>query len=338
MKTTSAAVKLTIFMVVTALATALLAVTISDAQFRSAVSYRAVFSDVTGLIEGDDVRIAGVRVGEVRDIRVYKREKALVTFEVDEEVPLAKSTRAAVRYRTLVGQRYMSLAEGKGPGTRLPPDGMIPLSQTDPPLDLTTLLKGFQPLFRALSPDQVNKLAGEIVLVLQGEAGTVNSLLSHVASLTNTLANRDAVIGSLIENLNQVLATLDERDQRLSRLIEQLQRFVSGLSEDREAIGDALVNINELADATEGLLAEARPAIDADVEQLLELATTLEENEALIDEWLGRLPRKLNMINRTASYGSWFNFYLCGFDAKVELPTGSYTIPTTRNETPRCNP
>lgn len=338
MKTASAGVKLTIFMVVTALATAVLGVTISDAQFRSATSYRAVFSDVTGLIEGDDVRIAGVRVGEVTGIRVHQRDQALVTFGVEDDVPLAETTRAAVRYRTLVGQRYLSLAEGPGPDTRLRPDATIPLSQTSPPLDLTTLLEGFQPLFRALSPDQVNKLANEIVQVLQGEAGTVNSLLSHVASLTNTLADRDAVIGRLIENLNQVLATLDERDQRLSQLIEQLQTFVSGLSEDREAIGDALVNINELADATEGLVRESRPAIDSDVEQLLTLATTLEDNEEVVDEWLGRLPQKLNMINRTASYGSWFNFYLCGIDARVALPTGSYTVPQVRNETARCNP
>lgn len=338
MKTTSAAVKLTVFMVVTAFATALLGVTIADAQFGAANRYRAVFTDITGLIEGDDVRIAGVRVGEVTGIQVHQRDKALVTFRVDNEVPLATSTRAAVRYRTLVGQRYLALAEGPGPDTRLRPEGTIPLSQTAPPLDLTVLLNGFRPLFQALSPDQVNTLASEIIQVLQGEAGTVNSLLSHVASLTNTLANRDAVIGRLIENLNQVLGTLDERDQRLSQLIEQLQTLVSGLSQDRKAIGDALVNINELADATEGLLREGRPAIDADIEQLLKLTTTLDENGEFIDDWLNRLPGKLNMINRTASYGSWFNFYLCGVDAKVELPTGSHQIPQVRNQTPRCNP
>lgn len=338
MKTASAGVKLTIFMVVTALATSLLAVAISDAKFGPNTTYRAVFSDVTGLIEGDDVRIAGVRVGEVTDISVHQRDKALVTFNVADEVPVATSVRAAVRYRTLVGQRYLSLAEGPGTGERLEPNGMIPMAQTEPPLDLTVLLNGFKPLFQALSPNQVNKLASEIVQVLQGESGTVNSLLAHVGSLTNTLANRDAVIGRLIDNLNEVLATLDERDKRLSEMIAQLQRFVSGLSEDREAIGNALVNINELTDATEGLLREGRPAIDADVEQLLELSTTLQENDKLIEDWLQRLPGKLNMINRTALYGSWFNFYLCGMDAKVALPTGTEQTPQIRNENARCNP
>ncbi|MQA84395.1 MAG: MCE family protein [Streptosporangiales bacterium] len=339
MRTASAGVKLTIFMVITALATGLLSVTIADAQFLDARSYRAAFSDVTGLIDGDDVRIAGVRVGEVTDIEVYQRDKALVTFTVQDEVPLGKSTRAAIRYRTLVGQRYMALYEGPGgPATRLPDNGMIPMAQTQPPLDLTVLLNGFKPLFRALSPEQVNRLAYEIIQVLQGEAGTVNSLLAHVASLTNTLADRDAVIGSLIDNLNQVLATLNERDERLSQLIAQLQTLVSGLSADRDAIGDALVNINDLAGATQGLLRESRPAIDADVEQLLKLSTTLDKNEEIIDGWLNRLPGKLNMINRTASYGSWFNFYLCGLDAQVQLPTGSYRLPQVRNQTPRCNP
>ena len=72
------------------------------------------------------------------------------------------------------------------------------------------LFNGFRPLFTALNPDDVNKLAYEIIQVLQGEGGTVASLLRRTASLTNTLADRDAVIGRVITNLNSVLATLAE--------------------------------------------------------------------------------------------------------------------------------
>lgn len=248
MKTTSAAVKLIIFAVTTTLATGLLASAIGGLNFRDTNTYHAIFTDVSGLLDGDDVRIAGVVVGSVTDVELHGRDQAEVTFTVVGSRPLAVSSRAVVRYQNLVGERYLEVSEGEGPATQLRPDGVIPVKHTKPALDLSVLFNGFKPLFKALSPHQVNKLANEIIEVLQGESGTVDSLLVHTASLTNTLADRDKVIGKVIDNLNQVLGTLDERDQRLSRLIAQLQKLVSGFSADREAIGDSLVQINALAE------------------------------------------------------------------------------------------
>lgn len=252
-------VKFSLFAVVTILATALLAATIVNISFTPEHTYRAVFSDVTGLEEGDDIRVAGVRVGEVDGIRIKDRTRAEVSFTVSADRPLLRSTGAVVRYRNLVGQRYIALTEGTGDGTRLRPGGTIPLSRTQPALDLNALLNGFKPLFAALSPKDVNQLATEIIKTLQGEGGTVNSLLAHTASLTTTLANRDQLIGSVIDNLNTVLKTLDRRGARFSGLLKQLRRVISGLSADRKPIGDSLVSIGDLAAATSGLLEDARP-------------------------------------------------------------------------------
>src|SRR6185369_328073 len=180
-----------------------------------------------------------------------------VAFTVQDDIPLAASVRATIRYRNLVGQRYIALTEGPGDGRPLRTDGLIPRGQTTPALDLTVLFNGFRPLFTALTPDDVNKLAYEIIRVLQGEGGTIASLLRHTASLTNALADRDAVIGRVITNLNDVLSTLDERDQQLDQTITQLQQFVSGLAADRAALGDALVNLSTLTGATADRLGDA---------------------------------------------------------------------------------
>lgn len=338
MKTTSAAVKLIIFMVTTTLATALLAAALGGISFRDTVSYRAVFEDVSGLLPGDDVRVAGVIVGEVTGVELYQRDKAMVSFTVTDSRPLTVSTQATVRYENLVGERYLELAEGEGSSAELSPGGVIPVKHTQPALDLSVLFNGFKPLFEALSPKKVNKLANEIVTVLQGEAGTINSLLAHTASLTNTLANRDKVIGNVIDNLNAVLETLAERDERLSKLIVQLQRLVSGLADDRNAIGESLEQINTLADTTENLLRDARPSLEADIRELGNLAENLDTHKGMVGNYLERLPEKLNRINRTASYGSWFNFYLCSFDSTVALPTGDLRTPEIKNGTARCKP
>ncbi|MFG2057563.1 MCE family protein [Micromonospora sp. NPDC048930] len=317
-KTTSALVKLLVFAAVTLLATGLLAQTLG-AFPPDGVTYRARFTDVTGLLAGDDVRIAGVRVGKVTDIAVVDDTVAEVAFTVDRDVPVATGVRAAVRYRNLVGQRYLALTEGPGDRRPLPADGLIPLTQTKPALDLTVLFNGFRPLFTALNPDDVNKLAYEIIQVLQGEGGTVASLLRRTASLTNTLADRDAVIGRVVTNLNQVLGTLAGHDRELDQSVTQLQQFVSGLSADRTAIGDALVNLGELTDTTAGLLRQTRPPLAADVRALGDLAGTLDRNAAVIDSTLGRLPQRYEALTRVASYGSWFNFYLCDFDGRVAV-------------------
>ncbi|MFD7443376.1 MCE family protein [Streptomyces sp. NPDC059909] len=336
-ETAAPLIKFSLFAVVTVLATTLLAATIVNISFTPEHTYRAVFSDVTGLEEGDDIRVAGVRVGEVQDIRIKDRTMAEVTFSVAQDRPLLTSTGAVIRYRNLLGSRYVALTEGAGDGSRLAPGGRIPLSRTQPALDLNALLNGFKPLFAALSPEDVNQLATEIIKTLQGEGGTVNSLLAHTASLTTTLADRDKLIGSVIDNLNTVLATLDKRGARFSGLIEQLQRVVSGLSADRKPIGDSLVNIADLTEATSGLLEDARPPLRDDIAGLRDLTGTLNKNEKTVEGVLKRLPNKLNELTGTASYGSWFNFYLCDFDGRIVLPkTREVLTPELHVARARC--
>ena len=340
MKTLPSLIKLVAFIVVTVLATGLLAATIGNLRFGGTTSYQALFTDATGLLKGDDVRIAGVRVGEVDGVAVARkgnRSVARVTFNVDSDRPVAVSTRAQIRYRNLVGQRYVALSEGAGSGRALTEHGTIPLRQTQPALDLTVLFNGFKPLFAALNPQDVNAFAMEIIKTLQGEAGDVNSLLGHTASLTSTLADRDAVIGRTIDNLNAVLGTVDERGKQLSTLISELQRFVSGLATDRAAIGASLTNIANLADATAGLVKEGRPAIRADVKELGAVAGNLDDNKKVVAGVLQRLPNKLDTITRTATYGSWFNFYLCDFEGRVILSNTITYTPNYHSSAARCS-
>ncbi len=167
--------------------------------------------------------------------------------------------------------------------------------------------------------------------MLQGEGGSIDQLLAHTASLTSTLADRDQVIGQTITNLNDVLGTVQAHDSQLGDLVDQLDRFVSGLAQDRTVIGDSLTNINGLADQTADLLVAARPPLKGDIGQLRDLAALLNKpsNTKVFKQFAANLPGKLATITRTATYGSFFNFYLCNFDGSVVLPTGgkNATIP-----------
>lgn len=312
MKTSSALVKLIVFIVVTSMLTFALAATIGNITFGGKTKYAATFSDVTGLLTGNDVRIAGVRVGSVESIELEGRNLARVEFTLESDRTIPESAIARLRYRNLVGERYIAITEGPGSAEPLEEGATLPLSQTRNALDLTVLFNGFRPLFQALDPETTNKVAFELVQTLQGEGGTVESIVGRTASLTNALADRDEVIGRLIDNMTQVLATIDDRGGQLSDLILQLRRLAAGFAEDRVAIGESLEGISDLTSATASLLTDIREPLAADIAELGDLATTLNRNEGEVEGVLQRLPTKLDRIIGTATYGSFFNFYLCG--------------------------
>jgi phospholipid/cholesterol/gamma-HCH transport system substrate-binding protein len=328
MKVTSSLLKLIAFVIVTLLAFGVLAGTIANVQLGDKVHYSAIFTDAAGLQKGDDVRIAGVRVGKVTSIGVVSeagRAEAKVGLEVLRSSALTEGTNAVIRYRNLIGQRFVALTQGTGASGVLRSGATIPDSRTQPALDLDVLFNGFKPLFAALSPKDVNELSGEIIQVLQGEGGSINQLLAHTASLTSTLADRDAVIGRVVTNLNDVLGTVEQRDTQLGSLVDQLTRFVSGLAADRKVIGSSLANINDLTDQTADLLVAARPPLKADIGQLRDLAALLNKpaNTKVFNQFAQNLPNKLAAITRTATYGSFFNFYLCHFDGTLVVPTAT---------------
>jgi phospholipid/cholesterol/gamma-HCH transport system substrate-binding protein len=320
--TTVAAVKLTIFTACSIVVTTVLAMIMGNFGFGSTTEYKALFSSASLVTKGDDVRIAGLTVGSVKDVKVYDRNRALVTFDVKDDVPLTTASRADIRFLNLVGARYMSISEGKPGAPALEAGSTIPMSQTTPALDLTALFNGFQPLFAALEPDQINELSLNLVKVLQGEGGTIASLLSRTASLTNTLADRDELIGDVITNLNAMLRTVDDHHQQLDDLVVELRGWLGNLSGDRKVIGASLTSVSALTGELSSLLTEGRPLLEEDLEQLGRVSKVLAkpENQAIINEALDRLPELFRKQARIGTYGSWYNYYLCDFTGKIILP------------------
>jgi phospholipid/cholesterol/gamma-HCH transport system substrate-binding protein len=338
--TIAAGIKLGIFTVVSILVTGLLAVIMGNVGFGSGTTYHAIFSTASMLQKGDDVRVAGVSVGEVKDVEHYDRSKALVTFRVKSDVPLTTASRAEIRYLNLVGDRYLALEEGADSDARpLESGGTIPITQTKPALDLTVLFNGFQPLFQALDPQQVNDLSLNLVQVLQGEGGTVQGLLAKTASLTNTLADRDQLIGRVVDNLTQTLQTVDSRHQQLSDLVVGLKNWMADLARDRHVIGSSIDNISDLTVVVADLLRQGRPLLKSDVAKLRRLAGLLNEkkNSANLVDLLDRLPESMTDQTRTGTYGSWYSYYVCGFSGRITLPSGLAALPGVKQLMDRLN-
>jgi len=285
--------------------------------------YKALFTSASSLAAGDDVRVAGIESGRVSKVEIHNNNQALVTFTLDSDVKFTTNSTLSVRFLNLIGDRYLSVADGAAAGAPAQPaKSTIGTDRTEPALNLTELFNGFQPLFAALSPKDVNELSMNIVQVLQGEGGTIQSLMANTASLTNSLADRDELIGQVITNLNELTGTLDSRHQELGDLITGLDSWFGDLAKDRTTIGDSLQGISDLSTSLADLLTQSRPLLKADVAELRRVLTILNkpENKALLDDTLKRLPVMLSKQTRIGVYGSWYNYYLCEFRGGIVLP------------------
>jgi phospholipid/cholesterol/gamma-HCH transport system substrate-binding protein len=316
-------VKVVALIAATGLLSALLVAVFGNIRIEDTNTYDAVFADVSGLHDGEEVRAAGVPVGKVEDLVARKDHEIAVTFSLRKGVPLDTGSQAVIRYKNLVGDRYVELTPGTGAAAPMGPGGTIPLSHTAPALNLDELYNGFAPLFEGLQPDQVNQLSSSLIGVLQGQSGAVEDLLGNLGPLTSRLADRDRVIGELVDNFTTVLGTVNARAPQLSDVITQLQQLISGLNADRDPIGQSFSRISDVSRQVSGLLTEGRPKITGTVTQLDRLATLLNAGRGTLQDDLNRFPDNLARLGRAGSHGSAFNFYLCAMRFRITGPTGA---------------
>lgn len=332
-------VKFSAFLVVAAVFTVWVALVTGEVRPGDRDPYKAVFDDVSGLSVGDDVRVAGVDVGKVRDIDVRADNTVLVTFDVRRGQELTAGTRVTIQYRNLIGDRVVQLSRGDGADDEqvMPVGATIPATQTASALDLDTLLNGFKPLFAGLSPTQVNELSGQLVQVLQGQQSSVATLVEQIASFTTTIGDREELIGQVIRNLNSVLGTVEDRKETVGLLLDRLDALLTGLDGQDTQVLDAAERISAFAGRTSTLVERARGDLRADLEGLAVTARGLNKSSGTLDAVLEKFPGHYDKIQNTASYGNFFNFFLCGVRVQTGLSADQPILtPWIYSDTPRC--
>ncbi|MFC9553358.1 MCE family protein [Rhodococcus sp. NPDC056960] len=328
-------IKLLIFVLVTSLTGFGVATVVGNMRFGSTNTYQAVFANASGLGNGEDVKVGGVPMGKVQGVELAADGTAVVSFSLSTERPLTEGTMARIKYKNLIGDRYVELSNG--PGAIGPLDGPIPLQQTTPALDLDQVVNGFRPLLQGLDPDQTNQLSASLIEVLNGQEASIGRLVAQIGTLSNTLADRDQAIGQVVSNFNTVVGTVNDRGDQFSTLIDQLQQLVAGLDGDRDLITNSLVNIDHVTDSLASVLDQNRPAIAQDVVALGDLAGNLDANTDTLNMVLSTLPENYRLISRVAGYGSFVNFFVCGLAIKYASGPGPGGVtPMFKAPAERC--
>jgi phospholipid/cholesterol/gamma-HCH transport system substrate-binding protein len=320
---------LSLFLVVSVVAGWMVFVTLRREVGGPTNSYSALFTDVSGLHPGDDVRIAGVRVGRVDAVEL-QGTVAKVTFRVPKDQVLYRDTIASVTYQNIIGQRYVGLSAGtSGDRTPLADQSQLPLDRTRPSFDISYLLNGFEPLLALMDPQQVDNLTTAIIQALQGDSGSVLTLITETSALAESLAGPDQVLGEVITKLNEVVSNLAGQTRDLQTMIGQTRDVLVTLGDRR----DKLVASGGSINAAVVRLATITENINPDLQELIRrepgfLAHVTGPARERFSYFGANMPMILKGLARAGQDGAYLTGYLCDVNSSV-FGFLSRVIPST---------
>jgi phospholipid/cholesterol/gamma-HCH transport system substrate-binding protein len=303
-------VKLGAFVVVCLVFTGWLAFTIGNIHpFQGTYDLNATFDDVTGLLPNDNVKVAGVVVGKVGQIKVV-HGRARVRFTVRKGLKLPADTEAAVRWRNLLGQRYVYLYPGTASTTLADGDS---LSKSRSVVDLGELFNRLGPIVQALDPKQVNAFLDTVVGALDGNEAKVGKALDDLAVLTQGLAARDDAIQRMIANLDTVAGTINSRDAQIQTVLDNLIALSKTFGEHTDVLDRAVVDLDRFGENLTFLLGRNRSELDSLLTNLTTVTDTVRTKLPVLDDTLSHLYEGSKRLFTSSRYGDWLNQIIpCG--------------------------
>jgi phospholipid/cholesterol/gamma-HCH transport system substrate-binding protein len=270
--------------------------------------YQAAFSDASGLQPGNEVRVAGVKVGTVTGIDLDGAEVRVGFRVAADNVRLGSQTAATIRIKTVLGQKYLSL-EPRGPG-RMAEGDQIPLSRTASPLDVQGAIGGLAATVDKIDTKQLATAFDTIADTFRDSPAEVSASLNGLSRLADTIAGRDAQLSALLRRTKTVTAVLSERDTEFQRLVADGRLLLAEIRRRREAIHTLLLSTVQLSDQLAGLVADNRTQLEPALNELRKVVAILEANQNQIDQTIPRMARFIESFINVASHGRWFEGYV----------------------------
>lgn len=327
------ALKFGVFVLVCLFFTGYLAFTIGnldarDPLGRDAYKVTATFDDVTGLIVDDNVKVSGVVIGKVTKVAT-KDGKAVVEMKIDndhDDIPLTGTT-ASIRWRNLIGQRYVYLYPGPKGGVALQNGDDI--KTTTSVVDLGELFERLGPIVTAIDPAQVNNLLDTLTQALDGREDKVGKALDDLAVLAKGLATRDEAIGRLVTNLDTVAATLDRRDAQIDTMLDNLITLSESFGDNTDTLDAALTELGRFGTDLHGVLDDNSAELDRLLGNLALVTDTVEGKLPELDQFLAGFSDASEAIFRAGNRGEFLNQkILCVFVLPPAAAGDQCPLPT----------
>lgn len=283
----------------------LLAFNIDRLPLLAGSSHSAALSEAGGLKSGDDVRIAGVKVGKVTSVDL-EGSHVRVGFTVKRSTDLGSRTSASVRIKTILGQKFLAL-DPAGPG-RL--DAQIPLSRTTPAYDVVEAFSDLATTAEDIDTGQLATALDTVANTFRDSPQQVRAAIDGLGRLSRTVASRDDQLRSLLDHANGVTAVLSARNAQIVSLLSEGDLLLQELRKRRADIHTLLVNTATLADQLTGLVRDNREAIRPALTHLKDVLAVLEANQGNLDRSIRLLAPFVRVFANTVGNGRWFDTYI----------------------------
>ena len=319
----STALKLGAFTVFTIIVTFWLASVIGKlSPFDDTYDIKAEFTDATGILNGDPVKIAGVEVGKVVDFEV-KQGEAHLTMEIHGEVELPKNVIADIKFLNLLGQRVVNLVQPDDPSDeKLEEGGTFGIANTRPALDLSVVFNNLRPLIQSTNPEDINTVSRAVLAVFKGREGDLEGILGNVGELTKTLSDKDQRLARLVENLDEVTGILNDQKANIEVSLEEFTLFMESLAEMTPQLERTIDDLTTASGKFGNLIERNRVNLERDLRDLATLLAIVNENLGPLDRIAKNLKEVLMATGRSQSYGKWWTLYVVNFCPEVGAFTG----------------
>jgi len=270
-------------------------------------TYHAKFAEIGGLKSGNEVRVAGVSVGNVTALEL-KGDYVDVEFKLDKGTDLGRDTGADIRVRTLLGAEFLALLpSGSG---ELKKGSTIPLSRTEAPYNVVEAFSDLSTTTDELDVDQISQALTALSDIAAKTPTEFRGAIKGVSDLSANLAARDEQINTLLVNLKRVSSVLNSRGAKLETLFKDSAVLFDALSSRRAEIHRLLVSTTEISNQLRGLVKDTRSDLKPALKQLDEVTTMLRRNEASLDESLRVLPGFFRVFANALGNGPWFETFV----------------------------
>lgn len=272
----------------------------------SGQKYTAYFSEAAGLKAGNEVRIAGVKVGKVESVTL-DGPKVKVEFSVKSAYIGDQST-AAIKIKTLLGAKFVGI-DSIG-DKRLDPKTAIPLNRTTSPFDVYPAFTGLTNTINAIDTTQLSTAFQVLADDFKDTPESVRTVVQGLSRLSKTISSRDAELRELLSRANQVSGMLASRNTELQKLLDDGGALLDELHARRDTIHTLLVSTTNLSIQLEGLVADNQKQIQPLLDQLNKVLDLLNRNADSLDRGLALLGPYYRVFNNVIGNGRWFDNYI----------------------------
>lgn len=243
---------------------------------------RAEFERAVGLYPGSPVRLQGIDVGEITDIR-NQRGIVEVDMRLQEGTKLPADSRAIIVPLSLLGERYVQIGPTYESGPTLQAGDTIPVTRTAVPAEIDELLEGFEGFLDELDPKTVSAVVTNLADLLEDQGEQLNELLGNAAGTVELLADESDELTEITQALAQLTATLESRTRTITSLIRNYEVLAGTLADNRALLEPAIVEMNRASKELASLLTAQRQPLKADIEVLTTVGRTLQRNIDRLD-------------------------------------------------------